>query len=139
LNGKEGNCNHAKRNSICSVQKEQQVREKGIVGARKGNNRCFIQKLVARKGTTIVLFKKRNSRRARRSNSCSIRKGTVGAQEGTTVVLLKKEQQAREKEQHRHDHVKEKICVVKQNGSMEQKTVLIVFICLDSCFLDNIL
>jgi hypothetical protein len=84
------------------------------------------------KGTTVVSFK-RNNRHARKEQQLFHSKEKQRASEkGTTVVPFKKEE-------HRHEHVIDKVRMMKQNGSMEQKKVLIVIICPDSCFLDDFL
>jgi hypothetical protein len=84
LNGKEGNCNRAKRNSSCSVQK-------GTTGARKRNNSCSVQK------------KKKKEQQVREKEQQLFR--SIQKKEGEKEQhvqkgqLRKKEQQLREKEQ----------------------------------------
>jgi hypothetical protein len=45
-----------KGTSVVPFKKGTTIAQKGIAGARKGNNSCFVQKRIAvlRKGTTIV-------------------------------------------------------------------------------------
>jgi hypothetical protein len=74
----------------------------------KGNNSCSISKRNnrrSRKGTTVVSFKKGKNRHARK---------------GTKVVLFQKGNNRHvRKEQHHHEHVKDRVYMIKQNRSMK--------------------